>query len=74
MALVDDSIKRHFRPHKSKHGHRVVAAPLSPLDFVKPMAMVEHMFKRRNSSGLTKGEEREQRNAPLKFERSITAH
>ncbi|RDL39982.1 Uncharacterized protein BP5553_04322 [Venustampulla echinocandica] len=73
MALVDDSIKRHFHPHKPKHGHRVAAAPLTPLDFVKPMAMVEHMFKRRNSGGSAKGREKEQRNWP-KFERSITAY
>ncbi|KAH6676375.1 hypothetical protein B0J14DRAFT_353200 [Halenospora varia] len=66
IALVDDCIKRRF--HSKKNTHQV-GVPMTPLkydmEFVTPKAMVEHMFKRRNSGGSTKSE-REQRGSPLK--------
>jgi len=73
IALVDDCIKRRFH---SKPRHRQVGVPLTPLkvdmEFVGPKAMVEHMFKRRNSGGSTK--EREQRGSPLKFANPVAAY
>ncbi|TVY37104.1 hypothetical protein LSUB1_G004234 [Lachnellula subtilissima] len=51
IALVDDCIKHHF--HSKKHSHQV-SLPLTPLkyemEFVSPKAMVQHIFKRKNSS------------------------
>ncbi|TVY25465.1 hypothetical protein LHYA1_G005736 [Lachnellula hyalina] len=51
IALVDDCIKHHF--HSKKHSHQV-SVPLTPLKyevkFVSPKAMVQHIFKRKNSS------------------------
>lgn len=66
IALVDDCIKRHFRS-KPKYTHQVTV-PLTPLkydmEFITPRAMVEHMFKRRNSGSSAK--ERDQRASPLR--------
>lgn len=73
IALVDDCIKRRFH---SKTKHHQVSLPLTPLkmdmEFVGPRAMVEHMFKRRNSGGSTK--EREQRGSPLRFAQPVAAY
>jgi hypothetical protein len=74
IALLDDCIKRHFQS-KIKHTHQV-SLPLTQVkmdvDFVGPKAMVEHMFKRRNSGGSTK--EREQRGSPLRFAQPVAAY
>jgi len=74
ISLVDDCIKRHFH---SKPRHHQIAVPLTPLkmdmEFVGPKAMVEHLFKRRNSGGSTKGE-KEQRGSPLKYNHPVTAY
>jgi hypothetical protein len=69
IALVDDCIKRRF------HSKKVRQVPLTPLhvEIVTPKAMVEHMFKRRNSGGSTKSE-REQRSSPLRYANAIAAH
>ncbi len=75
IALVDDCIKRHFHS-KSATGarHHAVSLPLTPLkydmEFVGPRALVEHMFKRRNSGGSTK--ERDQRGSPLRYANPVT--
>jgi hypothetical protein len=51
IALVDDCIKLRFNP-KPKHT-RQVSVPLTPLkmdlEYVGPKALVEHVFRRRNS-------------------------
>lgn len=71
IALVDDCIKRRFHA-RPRRGHRQVALslPLTPLkmdmEFVGPKAMVEHIFKRRNSGGSSKG------GSPLKFASPVT--
>lgn len=74
IALVDDSIKRHF--HSSPKSRIQVSMPLTPLkydmEFVTPRAMVEHMFKRRNSGASAK--EREQRGSPLRFTNAVPAY
>lgn len=74
IALIDDCIKRHFRS-ESNHTHQL-SLPLTPLkvdmEFVGPRAMVEHMFKRRNSGASTK--EKEQRGSPLKFTSYVETH
>lgn len=106
IALVDDSIKRHFQPkptsHSSHshsnsnsyttspfththtnttpHSHSQALTPRSSprtlplpplnmnLEFVGPRAMVEHMFKRRNSGGSSKSREHEKRkHSPLRY-------
>ena len=66
IALVDDSIKRHFH---TKPRSRQLAVPLTQLkmDFVGPKVMVEHMFKRRNSAGSSK------MGSPLKYASPIEA-
>jgi len=66
IALVDDSIKRHFH---TKPQSRQLAVPLTQLkmDFVGPKVMVEHMFKRRNSGGSSK------QGSPLKYASPIEA-
>jgi len=65
IALVDDCIKRRFHSKK----HTTVSLPMTQvkmdMEFVGPRAMVEHMFKRRNSGGSSK--EKEQRGSPLRF-------
>ncbi|TAQ86344.1 hypothetical protein B7494_g5307 [Chlorociboria aeruginascens] len=75
IALIDDCIKRHF--HTKSTRTRQVGLPLTPLkvdmDFVGPKAMVEHMFKRRNSGGSTK-DSKEQRGSPLKYTSPIEAY
>ena len=67
IALVDDSIKRHF--HR-KPKTRQVALPLTQLkmDFVGPKVMVEHIFKRRNSGDSSK------QGSPLKYANPIAAY
>jgi len=67
IALVDDSIKRHFHAEPRP---RQVAVPLTQLkmDFVTPKVMVEHMFKRRNSGGSSKQGSR------LKYANSIATY
>jgi hypothetical protein len=74
IALVDDCIKRHFHS-KSKRTHQV-SLPLTPLkmdmEFVGPRAMVEHMFKRRNTGSSIK--EKEQTGSPLKFTSPVAAY
>ncbi|KAF4629946.1 hypothetical protein G7Y89_g8197 [Cudoniella acicularis] len=74
IALVDDCIKRRF--HSKKHTHQV-GVPLTPLkydmEFVTPKAMVEHMFRRRNSGGSTK-EREQQRGSPLKYGLPVHAY
>ncbi|CAG8954808.1 hypothetical protein HYFRA_00004733 [Hymenoscyphus fraxineus] len=70
ITLVDDCIKQRFNS-KAKHTHtHSVGVPLTPLkydmEFVSPKAMVEHMFKRTNSSGSSKGE------SPLRYQNSPT--
>lgn len=71
IALVDDCIKRHFH---SKPRHQI-GFPLTPLklemEFVGPKAMVEHMFKRRDSGA--SGKEREQKRSPLRFANPVAA-
>jgi hypothetical protein len=71
ITLVDDCIKRHFDRKQPKH-HQV-SVPLTPLkmdmEFVGPKAMVEHMFKRRNSGNSTK-----ERGSPLKFASPVEAY
>ncbi|KAM3148766.1 hypothetical protein ABEW05_011003 [Botrytis cinerea] len=106
IALVDDSIKRHFQPkptsHSSHshsnsnsyttspfththtnttpHSHSQALTPRSSprtlplpplnmnLEFVGPRAMVEHMFKRRNSGSSSKSREHEKRkHSPLRY-------
>jgi len=66
ISLVDDCIKRRFH---TKPRHQV-NLPLTPLkvdmEFVGPKALVEHMFKRRNSSNSTKDRD-QQRGSPLRF-------
>jgi hypothetical protein len=51
IALVDDYIKRRFKP-KPKHT-RHISVPLTPLkmdfEYVGPKALVEHVFRRRSS-------------------------
>jgi len=73
IALVDDSIKRHFHPKPHPHRNHV-AVPLTPLkmdvEFVGPRAMVEHMFKRRNSGGSTKSPEK-QKQSPLRYAQPV---
>jgi len=73
IALVDDCIKSHFH---SKPRHHQLSLPLTPLkmdmEFVSPRAMVEHMFKRRNSGGSTK--EKEQKGSPLRFANPVVAY
>jgi hypothetical protein len=73
IALVDDCIKRRFHTKKSPQ----VQVPMTTvqMDFVTPRAMVDHIFKRRNSGGSTKSErEREQRSSPLRYANLIAAH
>ncbi|RDW80598.1 hypothetical protein BP5796_05296 [Coleophoma crateriformis] len=74
IALIDDCIKRQFHS-KPKTVHHV-SLPLTPLkmemEFIGPRAMVEHMFKRRNSGGSTK--EREyQKPSPLRYASPVEA-
>lgn len=74
IALVDDCIKRHFHS-KPKYVHQV-SVPLTPLkydmEFITPRAMVEHMFKRRNSGASAK--EKEIRASPLRRHTAVMAH
>lgn len=71
IALVDDCIKRRF--HTKTRPHQVaVPGTTSAVEFVTPRAMVEHMFKRRNSGSSSKSE-REQRSSPLRYANAITA-
>jgi hypothetical protein len=71
IALVDDCIKRRF--HSETRHVRQVAVPMTPLrldiEFVGPKAIVEHMFKRRNSGG----SKDQQRKSPLRFASPIDA-
>jgi len=73
IDLVDDCIKR---LHSKRRRSHQVSVPLTPLkydmEFVTPRAMVEHMFKRRNSGGSTK--DREQRGSPLRFANPVAAY
>ena len=72
IALVDDCIKRRFHSKK----HTTFSLPLTQvkmdMEFVGPKAMVEHMFKRRNSGGSTK--EREHRGSLLRFAEPVAAY
>jgi hypothetical protein len=43
------------------------------MEFVTPKAMVEHMFKRRNSGGSSKSE-REPRSSPLRYANPVAAY
>ena len=74
IALVDDCIKQHFNV-KPKNTHSV-AVPLTSkkydMEFVSPRAMVEHMFKRTDSSSSSK--DRDQRGSPLKHGNPVHAH
>ncbi|KAH8596148.1 hypothetical protein B0O99DRAFT_651796 [Bisporella sp. PMI_857] len=67
IALVDDSIKKHFH---TKPRSRQVAVPGTQLkmDFVGPKVMVEHMFKRHNSSSSAKA------GSPLKHASPVVAY
>jgi hypothetical protein len=73
IALVDDCIKRRFHA-APRPGHHQLALglPLTPLkmdmEFVGPRAMVEHMFKRRNSGGSSKS------GSPLKHASPVAAY
>jgi len=75
IALVDDCIKRRFhsKSKRTKHTHQV-GVPLTSfkydMEFVTPKAMVEHVFKRRNSGGSTK----EQRGSPLRYANAVTVY
>lgn len=75
VALIDDCIKRHFHSRQEKYTHQVVV-PLTQrkldMEFVTPRAMVEHMFKRRNSGSSAR--EREQRGSPLRYTNATTAY
>lgn len=75
IALVDDCIKRHFHCQAERHTH-TVSVPLTPLkydmEFVGPKALVEHMFKRRNSNNSSK--EKEQRGSPLRYANPVAAY
>jgi len=75
IALVDDCIKRRWHP--TKKPTRQLKVPLTPLkmdmEYVGPKALVEHMFKRRNSGGSTKAEDKH-RASPLRFESPTEAH
>jgi len=54
-ALIDNSIKRRFQPRRSTSKVLHIGVPLTPLkmdmEYVGPKAMMEHVFKRRNSGG-----------------------
>jgi hypothetical protein len=65
IALVDDCIKRHFHSKP-----RRIGVPLTQLnmEFIGPRAMVEHMFKRRNSGNSSKG------GSPLKYASPVAAY
>ncbi|KAL3419745.1 hypothetical protein PVAG01_08243 [Phlyctema vagabunda] len=69
ITLIDDSIKRHFHS-KPKNRRASLNVPLTPLkmemEFIGPKAMVEHMFKRRNSGGSAKDQQL-QRPSPLRY-------
>lgn len=69
IALVDDCIKRHFN-HEKPTLARQLSSPLK-LD-MRPMAMVEHIFKRRNSAGSSKSRDG-QKKSPLRFANAIEA-
>ncbi|KAH7417866.1 hypothetical protein BKA64DRAFT_563814 [Cadophora sp. MPI-SDFR-AT-0126] len=81
IALVDDSIKSHFHPSHSSTGRpslsRTHTLPLPKLgmdvEYVGPRALVEHMFKRRNSGGSGKERESRQNPSPLRAH-AITAY
>lgn len=74
ITLVDDCIKRRF--HTKQKFTAQVSVPLTPLkydmEFTTPRAMVEQMFKRRNSGSSAK--EREQRNSPLRYTNAVKAY
>jgi len=73
IALVDDCIKRNF-PSRSRKTHHVSVPGTQmkyDMEFVNPKTMMEHMFKRRNSGGSTKSD---QRNSPLRFESPVAAY
>jgi hypothetical protein len=59
MALVDECIKRHFSPKKNHK--KQVSVPLTSLkiEYVGPKALVEHVFRRRNSADDTKEKDKE---------------
>ncbi|EKD20087.1 uncharacterized protein L3040_002238 [Drepanopeziza brunnea f. sp. 'multigermtubi'] len=75
IALVDDCITRHFQSKPGKAPRYPLSLPLTPLkydmEFVGPRALVEHMFKRRNSGGSNK-EKEQQRGSPLRFANPAT--
>ncbi|KAH6718159.1 hypothetical protein BKA61DRAFT_298854 [Leptodontidium sp. MPI-SDFR-AT-0119] len=75
IALVDDSIKSHFHSTTRPTISRTHTLPIPKLgmdlEYVGPRALVEHMFKRRNSGASTK--EREQRPSPLRAH-AVTAY
>lgn len=72
IALVDDCIKRRFHS-KTKHHQVAVPGTSTTMEFVTPKAMVEHMFKRRNSGGSSKSE-REPRSSPLRYANPVAAY
>jgi len=75
IALIDDCIKRRW--HTKSKRTRQICVPMTPLkmdmEYVGPKALVEHMFKRRNSGGSTK-ERDQQRGSPLKFASPVKAY
>jgi len=68
IALVDDCIKHRF--HSKKTSHHVSLSKYD-MEFVTPKAMVEHMFKRRNSGASSSTKER---GSPLKWASPVAAY
>jgi len=68
IALVDDCIERNFHPkHKTRHVNVPLTSLKMDMEFVGPKAIMEHMFRRRNSDGSTK----DQRSSPLRYASSV---
>lgn len=80
IALVDDSIKRHFhpRPHSqrpkssshashSSHPHATHSPLKLDMEFVNPKAIVSHMFRRRDSEGSNKS----RKHSPLRYAQPV---
>lgn len=69
IALIDDCIKRHFH---SKPKYSVQLTPLKmEMEFISPKAMMEQMFKRRNSGSSPK---ERQRPSPLRHASPVEAY
>jgi len=79
IALVDDCIERHLRL-KTKNA-RQLTFPLTPLkmdmEYVGPKALVNHVFRRRDSASSTTEnlkDSRELKQSPLRFAKHVEAH